>query len=181
MKPALLIYFILSATLSYSQATPARRIINHDSLIEMQNKRRLACIGKPYPEFSVFANNKEYSNLNLKGKVVLLNFWFSTCAPCIAEFDDLNKLFEKFNQNKNFEFISFTFENQNIIDSIKKKYDIKYTVFSLSGEECDRLNLQSGFPKTIMIDTAGNIKYISLIGQLNNFTGIIYPLISKEL
>ena len=103
----------------------------------MQNKRRLACIGKPYPEFSVFANNKEYSNLNLKGKVAFINFWFSTCAPCIAEFDDLNKLFEKFNQNKNFEFISFTFDNQDIIDSIKKKYDIKYTVFSLSGEECE--------------------------------------------
>ena len=69
----------------------------------------------------------------------------------------------------------------NIIDSIKKKYDIKYNVFSVSEEECHRLNLQSGFPKNIVIDTAGNIKYVSLMGQLNNFTGIIYPLISKEL
>jgi cytochrome oxidase Cu insertion factor (SCO1/SenC/PrrC family) len=28
---------------------------------------------------------------NLKGKVIVLNFWFTQCKPCVAEFPELNK------------------------------------------------------------------------------------------
>ncbi|MBC7654025.1 MAG: TlpA family protein disulfide reductase, partial [Oligoflexus sp.] len=38
----------------------------------------------------------------LKGKVVFINFWATWCPPCIAEMPSINKLQEKFKDNKNF-------------------------------------------------------------------------------
>jgi len=35
----------------------------------------------------------------LKGKVVILNFWASWCAPCLEEFPSMVKLFDKFNKD----------------------------------------------------------------------------------
>ena len=187
MKQTLLIYFILSVTYSYSQTPSGRTPLNRDSLFAALEKKNNETIGKQFPEFSVFKNKEEYSNSKLKGKVVFINFWFSTCPPCIAEFDQLNKLFEKYKETKNFEFISFTFESPEEIDLMKKKYDIKYQVFSITRPECYRLNFNNGFPTSVIVDSLGSVKFIHTGGQLDKseikkyFTTTIYPLISKEL
>ncbi len=64
-------------------------------------------IGKPLPEINTSFQGKTFTNQNLKGKVVFMNLWFATCAPCIAEFDGLNELYERLKNKKNFEFIGF--------------------------------------------------------------------------
>ncbi len=67
-------------------------------------------IGKQFPGF--FAkNNQTLNNSTLNGKVVFINFWFELCSPCIAEFEGLNSLYNNFKDQKDFQFISFTFEN----------------------------------------------------------------------
>lgn len=37
-----------------------------------------------------------YTSESLKGKVIILDFWFTTCAPCIQEMPELNKIREEF-------------------------------------------------------------------------------------
>ncbi len=184
MKHAFFICLVLSTSFIFGQSKPVRKVINTDSLIEVMNKRKSDYIGKPYPQFSVTANETAYSNATLKGKVYFINFWFAACAPCIAEMEDLNQLFEKFRGNKNFEFISFTFEKAAIIDSIKTKYNIHYNIFTIIQQDCYRLNLNSGFPASFVIDAMGNIRYVSLIAQpdmKNHFKNTIFPIIASEL
>ena len=187
LTETLLIYFILSASFSYSQALSGKALLKMDSLFKAIDKKNNETIGKQFPEFSVFNNKEECSNSKLKGKVVFINFWFSKCAPCIAEFDQLNKLFEKYKENKKFELISFTFESPAEINLMKKKYNIKYQVFSITGSECNRLNFNNSFPTNIIVDSLGSVKFIHSGGQLDKseikkyFTTTIYPLISKEL
>jgi peroxiredoxin len=183
MKHAILIYFILFSTFSYSQNTT----MSADSFLLLMDKKNSDFINKPFPQFSTSANNKECSNETLKGKVVFINFWFAACAPCIAELEALNELFENFKQNKNFEFVSFTFEDSQEIDVIKKKYNIQYNVFSISRDECYRLNNNNGFPTSVILDSTGTVKYIHSGDQLNKseikkyFTAKVYALLLKEL
>lgn len=181
MKHVFVISFILLTTVSYSQVTQVERASKMDSLIRVSIEERNAWIGKAYPDFSVTINHVEYSNPKLKGKVIFVNFWFATCRPCLAEMEDLNKLYEKFGSNPNFEFLSFTFENAKQIELIRKKYNIQYKIFSISREECYRLNFNGGFPTNIVIDKNGLVKYINQITEEDNFIGKIYPTISGSL
>lgn len=168
------------AALFYCKTTFSQIGMSADSLIKIENEKRGALTGTAYPSFKVTLNNTIYSNENLKGKTVFINFWFTACKPCMKEMDELNKLYGKFKDNKNFEFISFTFDNDSTIAAIKKKFNIGYNIYSISIKECYRLNLNSGFPTSFVLDAVGNIKYMSRLAQQDNFVDDIYPLLSKE-
>ena len=53
------------------------------------------------PNFKVISLEGDTLELDrLKGKVVVLNFWFSTCRPCLREIPCLNQLVEKYGREK---------------------------------------------------------------------------------
>ena len=45
----------------------------------------------------------------LKGKVVFVNFWATWCAPCVAEFPDIVKLYQKYHA-KGLEVVAVSFD-----------------------------------------------------------------------
>ena len=45
----------------------------------------------------------------LKGKVVFVNFWATWCAPCVAEFPDIVKMYQKYHA-KGLEVIAVSFD-----------------------------------------------------------------------
>ena len=127
-------------------------------------------IGKPFPDFKVLDGTVEVSNESLKGKVVLINFWFEACKPCMEEMKTLNDLYQKFEMNKNFEFISFARDNSEAIKRVQNKFSLKFKVFQVQSEECYRLNKNTGFPATMIVNRDGKIVYFT-IGAINNTNG----------
>jgi peroxiredoxin len=126
-----------------------------DSLFKAKERES---IGKSFPDFKAKFNGRIISKDSLRGKVVFINFWFEACPPCIAELSALNELYKKFSTNRNFEFISFTYEKPERVLLLKKKYHIRYKVASVSSQECYRLNQNNGFPTSIVLDKDGVIK-----------------------
>jgi cytochrome c biogenesis protein CcmG/thiol:disulfide interchange protein DsbE len=51
-----------------------------------------ARIGKPAPEFQVSDGSRSVDLAKLRGRVVLLNFWQSSCMPCVDELPSLERL-----------------------------------------------------------------------------------------
>lgn len=48
--------------------------------------------GKPAPDFTFTLEGKPTRLANLRGKVVVLNFWATWCPPCVEEMPSLNRL-----------------------------------------------------------------------------------------
>jgi cytochrome c biogenesis protein CcmG, thiol:disulfide interchange protein DsbE len=48
--------------------------------------------GEPAPDFTVSDGTNSIHLASYRGKVVVLNFWWSQCGPCIAELPSLEQL-----------------------------------------------------------------------------------------
>lgn len=162
MRLLLSFTFICLSILAFGQAPAKSQSINADSVY---NARVQEAIGKPFSPFAVENEKGMFNNDSIKGKVVLVNFWFEGCHPCLAEFGALNELAEKMKGNIDFEFISFTWDNPETIKRVKEKYQLKFKVFY--SKESSRLNLRMGYPTTMILDRNGIIKYLVSGGALD--------------
>jgi thiol-disulfide isomerase/thioredoxin len=68
-----------------------------------------------------------------KAKFILLDFWYSGCAPCIAEIPALNKLYEKLKSREDIVFISINTDfqyrkSQAFVKETSKKFNVQFPV-----------------------------------------------------
>ena len=93
----------------------------------------------------------------LRGKVVVLEFWATWCAPCVADFPHLNKLTEVFEESGDVVFISITDEPREKIENFLKKHPLKAWV----GIDKDRSAFSeyrvTGVPHAVIINKQGKI------------------------
>lgn len=92
-----------------------------------------------------------YEWSRLAGKTIVMNFWETTCAPCIAELNDLNKLKKKYS-NSNIVFIAFTSERKSLVLEFLKKHQFDWIIIPDAQKIVTHLNIQS-YPTTLFIDT----------------------------
>jgi peroxiredoxin len=120
------------------------------------NKSEL--IGKEAFPFAVTDNSgKKYSLDKLKGKVVVINFWFVECKPCVMEIPELNDLVDKYN-GKEVVFLGFATNNKSKIESFLKTKTFKYKIIADSKEVAELYKVNS-YPTHLVIDTNSIISY----------------------
>jgi peroxiredoxin len=124
-----------------------------------------ALIGCKAPDFEVITLSGEKLTLaELKGKIVVINFWFESCAPCIAELPALNKLADEY-KTSDVVFIAFGRDSESEINSFlsSKKFDYKMVSgqFDISMEYC----VISGWPMNMVLDKKGIVRYIKAGGK----------------
>jgi uncharacterized protein (TIGR03435 family) len=92
----------------------------------------------------------------LRSKVVVLEFWATWCAPCIAQQPHLNQLAERFS-DKQVQFISITDEPEEIVAPFLKRRTVKGWVgIDLKKSTFKAFGI-SGIPRTFVIDPKGKI------------------------
>lgn len=95
---------------------------------------------------------------NTKGKIVVMNFWFAACKPCIDEIPELNEIYEKYKDNENIVFASVTFEKKTKIETFEKRYPIRYPVVGEARAEISKFNVM-GYPTNLIIGKDGNFSF----------------------
>ena len=116
-------------------------------------------IGKDLPPFNgLTINKKQFSNTDLKNQVVVINFWFEKCPPCIAEMPELNNLVAKYGK-KAVRFIGITHDSPASARHFQKRNGYRYEIISLSKDEIRKLNINHGFPSNILVGKNGKIIY----------------------
>ncbi len=118
--------------------------------------------GNPAPEITLndpSGNSRSLSDL--KGKVVLIDFWASWCRPCRAENPNVVRLYNKY-KNKGFDIFSVSLDQQadKWIAAIEQDGLVwENHVSDLLGWNTSVTSLYgfSGIPYTVLIDKQGNI------------------------
>jgi peroxiredoxin len=96
------------------------------------------------------SNGNSISLDSLKGKVIVLNFWFIGCKPCVEEIPDLNRIQEKY-KDDNVEFLAVTFDSKKKLEEFVKKKPFNFTLVP-DGMKIIRQFYVNSYPTTMIID-----------------------------
>lgn len=157
---------------SFPQSPTVQAVVkNYSSMKAQQDAANMFAPGKPAPDFEeLMLDRKTTMKLSdLRGQVVLLDFWASWCGPCRKENPNVVKLYNEY-KDKGFTVMSVSLDGDlprweqaieadgliwpNHVSDLKKwssaaaqKYQVK------------------GIPFTVLIDQEGNIIQTNLRGQ----------------
>lgn len=134
-----------------------------------REKKQLALqkqqIGSLAPSFTVASlKGINFQLDNLKGRPVVLNFWFVDCSPCRAEIPDLNKLVQKF-ESQDVVFLAIALDKRERLEEFLDSYRFDYHIVP-NGRSYAQLFNVSSYPTSMVIDRKGYYAFIeSAIGS----------------
>ena len=121
-------------------------------------------------------NNIKLSEL--RGKVVVLKFWFLKCKPCIEEIPHLNKLKKEY-QTNNVEFLAITFDKKEMVEQFLLNIPFNYKIAS-NAMDAIRIHGINSFPTNMVINQKGEI-VLKEIGYRTNITEVLKASIDALL
>ncbi len=139
----------------------------------------------PAPDFTLKTlDGKEITLSQLKGKVVLLDFWATWCGPCKESIPHLIQLYKDYRQS-GFELVGMNVDRGDgeAVRRFVASMDIPYPVVA-APEDVVRSYQVTGIPATFLIDRGGKIRervagFNSTIAQ--HLTAKVADLTSEKL
>jgi peroxiredoxin len=93
---------------------------------------------------------------DLRGKVVLVNFWATWCPPCRKEMPDLQSLYDKF-KDQGFVVLAISDEEAAKVAPFIAERKISYPVMLDPGRKVNDLFIVDGIPKSFVYDRSGKM------------------------
>jgi len=93
---------------------------------------------------------------DLRGKVVLVNFWATWCPPCRKEMPDLDALYNKF-KGQGFVVLAISDEEAAKVSPFISERRISYPVLLDPGRTLNDLFIVEGIPKSFIYDRDGKM------------------------
>ncbi len=133
--------------------------VNYNAINENKNPDVIFnYVNRKLPPHSFTSMNGKKVNLPpSNGRPTLINFWFTTCHPCIDEIPVLNKIREKYKGKINF--ISITYNTKAEVTKFLKIHPYHFTTIAHAGDYIKELKIIS-FPVNVFIDKNGVIKKV---------------------
>ncbi len=123
-------------------------------------------VGKPAPDFILpyvteAERGREQRLSDLQGRVVVLDFWASWCAPCRAQTPVLERVAEAFGKDKLVVLGVGTSDDRQSITRFVTRAPPKYaSVYDEAGVASSAYRVQ-GLPSLIVLDKAGTIRAVT--------------------
>jgi peroxiredoxin len=123
------------------------------------NKKMGPDVGKAAPDFVLpDLGGARHGLGELKGRVVVLNFWATWCPPCIDEMPSLERLHQVAG-DKGVEVLAVSVDERfSDIEDFVKKYRLSLTVLHDEGKKVSRRYQTFKYPETYILDRDGILK-----------------------
>jgi peroxiredoxin len=125
-------------------------------------------VGDVAPDFTVKTlDGKNLTLANFQGKFVLLDFWATWCAPCVAELPNLKAIHEAYRDDRAFVIISLSLDERADVLSRFVKDDELPWLQGIVGPESPVVTAYgaTAIPATFLIDPDGRILARDLRGK----------------
>jgi peroxiredoxin len=116
----------------------------------------------------------------LKGKVVVLNFWFIGCPGCMDEIPKLSALAAKYRDRDDVEFIAIAPNSAEDLNRFLERVKFDYKMIG-SARSVINLFAFTGFPRNIVVGRDGRIVYWrSTVRAWDKFESVIQTELNKN-
>ena len=99
---------------------------------------------------------KEWTLSQLRGKVVLVNFWATWCPPCRKEMPDLDALYRQFG-DKGLVVLAVSDEDSAKVKPFLAEHKYSYPMLLDPGDKATKLMAVDGIPKSFVYDRNGKL------------------------
>lgn len=138
-------------------------------------------INKAVPDFTLTSFDGSQINLrDLRGKVVVINFWASWCKPCEQEAADLEAAWRYYEPRGDVVFLGIAWtDTESASKAYLAKFDITYPNGPDLGTKISQAFRTTGVPETYIVDQEGVLVYkkFSPFLSLNEIKAAIDPVL----
>ena len=120
--------------------------------------KKLDRLGKAIDINGTTVDGKTFDLKNLKGKVVLIDFWGTWCGPCVAEIPNIVNAYQKYHR-KGFEVIGVSSDKaDSTVVQFFKAREIPWPCINVEdSRKLIDLHEVTGFPTTLLVDQTGRV------------------------
>lgn len=135
-------------------------------------------IGEAAPELVVTELDGQVFDLaKLKGKVVLVNYWATWCAPCKKDMPKLDAFYRRYHA-QNLEMIGISVDRPNDLPKVRKVMaTLAYPVAVLKDVTVDGFGQPEGVPITWIVDSDGKVRNMMIDVRDELLNGLVVPLL----
>jgi cytochrome c biogenesis protein CcmG, thiol:disulfide interchange protein DsbE len=135
-------------------------------------------IGKAAPELVVSALDGEVFDIaKLRGKVVLVNYWATWCAPCRKDMPKLDAFYRR-DHAQGLEMIGISVDRDRDLAKVRKVMaTLAYPVATLKDVTVDGFGPPQGVPITWIIDPDGKVRDMMIDVRDELLDSLVVPLL----
>ncbi|MBD1386709.1 TlpA family protein disulfide reductase [Mucilaginibacter rigui] len=121
-------------------------------------------LNQPAPDFTLTdLAGKRWTLSSLRGKTVVLNFWFVACPGCVEEMPHLNDLVKSYH-GQPVVFLGLALDDAKALKNFLTQHKFAYNLFPKAGAVSKPYHV-SMYPTSFVIDPNGVIRFAQLGGE----------------